>query len=260
VLPPDVNESFSDFTVVKDQNKIRFGLVTIKNLGTEIAKAIVEERKANGHFSNIATFLERIKHKNLNRKSLEALIKAGALDSLGEERGKLLANLDSLVIYHQSSLHDGGDQVSFFSIMEDKSSVPQLKLKDAPPASQAERLAWEKDLLGLYVSGHPLDAFGDKFKNNPNTIAKAKSAQESAPVVVAGIIEEVKLINTKKGDQMAFMRLGDYTGSIECVVFSRLFLQSRSMLVADKCVALKGKLSMRNGEASIVVETIKALS
>lgn len=260
VLPPDVNESFSDFTVVKDQAKIRFGLVTIKNLGTEIAKQIVEERKAHGHFTGIANFLERIKHKNLNRKSLEALIKAGALDSLGEERGKLLGNLDQLVAYHQSSLHDGGDQESFFSLMADKSSVPQLKLKDAPPATQTERLAWEKELLGLYVSGHPLDAFGDKFKNNPNTIAKAKTATDGSGVFVGGLIEEVKLITTKKGDQMAFVTLNDYTGSIECVVFSRTFQQYKSKWQADKCVALKGKLSMRNGEPSVVVETVKELA
>lgn len=259
VLPPDVNESYSDFTVVKGQNKIRFGLVTIKNLGTEIAKAIVEERKKNGTYASIANFLERVKHKNLNKKSLEALIKAGALDSLHEERGRLLANIDQLIGYHQSSLHGGEGQDSLFGLMSDQSSVPQLTLREAPPASTPEKLAWEKDLLGLYVSGHPLDAYAAKFKDNPNTIQHAREQRDGASVLAGGILEEVKLINTKTGEQMAFIKLTDYTGGIECVVFSRIYVQFRDLLVVDKCVAIKGKLSMRNGEPSVVIESLKEL-
>ncbi|MEK7650442.1 MAG: DNA polymerase III subunit alpha [Patescibacteria group bacterium] len=263
VLPPDVNESFEDFTVVKktgETDKIRFGLVTIKNLGTEIAKAIVAERKNAGPFKTIVNFLERVQHKNLNKKSLEALIKSGALDSLGEERGKLLANLEQLIAYHQSTLKSGDNQDSLFGLLADQSSVPQLKLHEAEPASAREKLTWEKELLGLYVSGHPLDAFAHKFKENENTINRVREALEGQNVVAGGILEEIRAINTKKGDQMAFAKLTDFTGTIECVIFSRVYAEARELLQPEKCVAVKGRLSLRNGEPSIVVESLKELS
>jgi DNA polymerase-3 subunit alpha len=281
VLAPNVNESFGDFTAIKsadtkglsekakklaqasrsdlDVDKIRFGLYTIKNLGTEIANAIVAERKARGHFTSIANFLERIKHKNLNKKSLEALIRAGALDTLGEERGKLLFNLESLIAYHQNIIKAGEDQSSLFGLMADQSSIPQLKLRDCDPATQKEKLAWEKELLGLYVSGHPLDPYKDKFAKNENTIKKIKESPEGSNVVAGGLLEEVKPITTKKGEMMAFGRLGDYTGTIELVFFARLFADQKAVIQADACVAVKGRLSLRNGEPSIVVEAIKTL-
>ncbi|MCC6290890.1 DNA polymerase III subunit alpha [Candidatus Nomurabacteria bacterium] len=261
VLPPDVNESFDDFTVVKNHSgdKIRFGLITIKNLGTEIAKAVVEERQQNGNYQSIANFLERIKHKNLNRKSLEALIKAGALDSLGDSRATLLANLEQLIAYHQETLKTNENQDSLFGQMSDQSSIPQLRLNESQDVDAKSKLAWEKELLGLYISGHPLDAFGDKFKNNEHTISRAKEFKEGASLFVGGIIEDVRSINTKKGDQMAFVRLSDYTGSIECVVFSRTYGQFKELLHPERCVAIKGRLSVRNNEPSVVVESLKEL-
>lgn len=289
VLAPDINESFGDFTAVKsakaeglsekarklaeasrsdlkgaprsdlDIDKIRFGLYTIKNLGAEIADAIVAERKARGHFASIANFLERVKHKNLNKKSLEALIRAGALDTLGEERGKLLYNLDNLISYHQNIVKSGENQSSLFGLMSDQSSVPQLKLRDCEPATQKEKLAWEKELLGLYISGHPLDIHKEKFEKNENTIKKIKESPEGLNVVAGGLLEEVKTILTKKGDTMAFGRLGDYTGTIELVFFSKLFTDQKAVIQPDACVAVKGRMSYRNNEPSIVVEAIKGL-
>jgi DNA polymerase-3 subunit alpha len=279
VLAPDVNESFGDFTAIKnanseglsekakklaatnpdDKDKIRFGLYTIKNLGTEISDAIVAERKRGGRFTSVANFLERVKHKNLNRKSLESLTRAGALDSLNEERGKLLFNLESLTLYHQNIIKSGEDQSSLFGLMNDQSSIPQLKLKDCEPATQKEKLAWEKELLGLYVSGHPLDVHKEKFANNNNTIKKIKESPEGLNVVAGGLLEEVKPIMTKKGDTMAFGRLGDYTGTIELVFFSKLFADQKAVIQPDLCVAVKGRMSYRNGEASIVVEAVKKL-
>jgi DNA polymerase-3 subunit alpha len=279
VLAPDVNESFGDFTAVKsakasglsekakklaatnpgDQDKIRFGLYTIKNLGTEIANAIVAERKTGGRFSSIANFLERIKHKNLNKKSLEALIRAGAMDTLGEERGKLLYNLENLLIYHQNIVKSGDNQDSLFGLMADQSSVPQLKLKECEPATQKEKLAWEKELLGLYVSGHPLDVHREKFAKNENTIKAIKESPEGLNVVAGGLLEEVKTIITKKGDTMAFGRLADYTGTMELVFFSKLYTDQKAVIQPDACVAVKGRMSYRNNEPSIVVEAIKVL-
>jgi DNA polymerase-3 subunit alpha len=269
VLAPDVNESYGDFTVIKAgpaaapaparQDKIRFGLYTIKNLGQEIADAIVAERKARGPFQDIANFLERVKHRNLNKKSLEALARSGALDSLGEERGRLIYNLENLIAYHQTLVKTGDNQASLFGLMSDQSSVPQLKLAEAPPAAAKDKLSWEKELLGLYVSGHPLDAFREKFESNTNTIARVREQQDKAIVVAAGLLEEVKPILTKSGEQMAFGRLADYSGAIELVFFSRTYQANKNTIQAEHCVAVKGRLSMRNGEPSIVVENLKTL-
>ncbi len=272
VLPPDLNESFEDFTVVKanleakpplgglasKSDKIRFGLITIKNLGESISQTVVAERKKHGPFQSLADFLERIHDRNLNRKSLEALIKSGALDSFHFERGALLANLDNLISYHQSVMKEGqGD--SLFGLMNDQSSVPTLKLREAPPASAAERLAWEKELLGLYITGHPLDPYRNKFEQNHNTIKKAKEARDGAIVVVGGLIESVRPINTKKGDAMAFVKITDFTGSIEVVAFPRVLAEFKSLIVPEQCLALRGRLSIRNGEPSIILEGVKAL-
>ncbi len=261
VLPPDINESYGNFTVIKDSSgdKIRFGLYTIKNLGTEIADAIVEERKASGKFDSIAKFLERVKHRNLNKKSLEALIKSGALDSLNEERGQLLYNLDNLLIFHQDAVKTGDNQSSLFGLMKDPSSAPQLKLKEGPKASDGERLVWEKELLGLYVSGHPLDAFKEKMKNSNQTIKQARETKEGTMIILGGLLEEIRPIYTKKGDQMAFAKLSDYTGTIELVFFSSLFAEQKNIILPEKCVAIRGRLSMRNGDPSIVVDGIKEL-
>lgn len=259
VLPPDINESFGDFTVVKGEpDKIRFGLFTIKNLGTEIAEAIIAERKQNGPYKSIADFLDHVRHKNLNRKSLESLIRAGTFDGL-EERGKLLFNMEDLLAYHQETMRTDQNQSSLFGLMEGGPTLPGLKLKDSPGATVADRLAWEKELLGLYISGHPLDNFRHKF-NDDNEIQKIKKSGEGAVVVAAGILDEVKRILTKNGGRMAFGKLSDQSGSIELVFFSNTFEQFADLIEPDRCVAIKGRTSHRNGEPSIVVEKIKELA
>ncbi len=263
VLPPDVNESFGDFTVIKgeppERDRIRFGLFTIKNLGTEIAEAIVIERKAKGSFSSISNFLERVQHRNLNRKSLEALIKAGAFETLGLERGQLLANLEDLIRFHQELTRTDQAQSSLFGLLADQTTIPTLKLKSAPAATAEEKLAWEKELLGLYVSGHPLDKFRDKFQHTEHTISKAKEAREGATVIVAGLIEDLRVVTTKKGELMAFVRLTDLTGSIEMVVFPSALSNHQNLLKPDQCIAVRGRASHRNNEPSVVAEQVKEL-
>ncbi|OHA59603.1 MAG: DNA polymerase III subunit alpha [Candidatus Vogelbacteria bacterium RIFOXYD1_FULL_46_19] len=265
ILPPDVNESFGYFTVVAEAGKtvadsraIRFGLYTIKNFGKDIADAIVAERKRGGPFTTFAQFLDRINHKNLNRKSLEALIKAGALDSLGEERGVMLGNIEVALEYARETLHSGG-QDSLFGIMADQSSLPVFRLKDFPTVDTKERLAWEKELLGLYISGHPLEAFKDKFARAENTINHNKHLPDGTTTTVGGIVEEVKLIMTKKGDQMAFVRIADMNDKLETVFFADRFLKFREFLQPDQCLALRGKINHRNGEPSLIVDAVKVL-
>ncbi|MSU54933.1 MAG: DNA polymerase III subunit alpha [Candidatus Taylorbacteria bacterium] len=270
VLPPSINESFSGFTVVKpavngqmsnvnSSDKIRFGLTTIKNFGEGIADIIIAERKANGPFSSLGNFLNRIRDRNMNKKSLEALIKAGALDDFGE-RGIMLANVENLLAYNKEKAKAPDNQDSLFGSIVTPNDGSDLSLMDATPASQTEKLIWEKELLGLYISGHPLDKFKNVLEKREVTIARVKAElKEGMIAVVGGIIEEAKPILTKKNDQMMFLRLADLTGSIEVVVFPRVFEDYKKFLVAEKCVAIKGKISNRNDEISMIAEKIKDL-
>ncbi|MCE9628882.1 MAG: DNA polymerase III subunit alpha [Candidatus Vogelbacteria bacterium] len=266
VLPPHVNDSFGGFTAVAEPGKsvadsrfIRFGLYTIKNLGTDISDAIIAERKTRGPFTSYTNFLERIIHKNVNRKSLEALIKSGALDDLGFNRSTMLGNIEEALGHNRDMQKSEKEQASLFGIMEDKSTVPSLKLKEVPPVDQKDILTWEKELLGLYISGHPLEAYADKFTKLENSIRHNKHLADGTTTTVGGIIEEVKKIFTKKGDQMAFVRLADLTDSLEVVVFSKPYEQYKNLLEVDKCVAVRGKISYRNNEPSLLVEAIKEL-
>jgi DNA polymerase III subunit alpha len=261
VLPPDINQSFGNFTVVKgeDQDRIRFGLYSIKNFGEGIARAIIIERKENGPFTSLSDFLIRIKDKNLNKKSLEALIKCGALDEFGE-RGEMLHNLSELLLWAKDQAKNMENQQSLFGLMSDNSSVPELRLDKCEPSSVADMLAWEKELLGLYVTGHPLDKYADKFKARKTNIKRIKEElSENMVAVVSGIIEEAKEIMTKKGDKMMFLKVSDMTGTMEAVIFPKVLVEFRQLLVAENCVAIRGRISHRNGTVSVVAEKVKAL-
>ena len=270
VLPPDINESYGGFAVISNEggigkgiteggDKIRFGLYTIKNFGEGIADSIISERKTNGRFTSLANFLDRIKDKNLNKKSLEALIKSGAMDEL-DERGSMLANLELILAHNKEKNKHGDNQDSLFGLMSDTSSIPTLKLEPAPEASMADKLTWEKELLGLYISGHPLDKFREKLEGKEFNISKIREeAKEGMPIVIGGIVEEAKNIVTKKGDNMLFLKISDLTGSIECVVFPRTYAEFKNLFVPETCIAIKGKMSMRNGTPSIIVEKAKSL-
>ena len=261
VLPPSVNESFSQFTVVKgDENyKIRFGLVTIKNFGQGVSTAIIEERKRNGRFKSLGDFLTRVQDKNLNKKSLEALIKAGALDEFGE-RGIMLANTENLLAYNRECSQTPTSQDSLFGDFQD-ASIPDLRLEPAPAATPTEKLTWEKELLGLYISGHPLDKYREKLEKREVNIRRVKEElREGMEAVVAGIVEEARAIITKNNDQMMFLKIADFTGSIEVVIFPRVFNDYKKILAPEKLLAIKGRISNRNGVISLIAEKIKELN
>ena len=259
VLPPDINESYGGFTVVRPNNhseKIRFGLYTIKNLGVDISDAIIAERKERGRFVSITDFLDRIKHKNLNKKSMEAMIKSGAMDELGE-RGELLGNLEDMLEYNREGSKQSANQTSLFGGLL---NAPAFRLKEMPPAPQAEKLLWEKELLGLYISGHPLDRLREKLEGRSINIKRIKDEfGNGMEITIAGIIQAVRPVVTKKNDRMAFLQVEDLTGRIEVVAFPKLFEKSADILVADQCIALSGKISLRNGEKSIIIEAVKSI-
>ena len=263
VLPPDINESFAPFSVVptkdNERAKIRFGLTTIKNFGEGIAEAIIEERKLNGQYTSLQDFLTRITGKNLNKKSLEALIMSGSFDRF-EERGKLLHNIETLLAYHkEQSRGRESAQESLFGSMSD-STIHALTLADAPEATKNEKLIAEKELLGVYVSGHPLDEFRAEVEKRPKIGLIKKETRNGIPVVTAGMIETVRELLTKKGDKMAFVALGDSIDSIELVTFPEVFKAHQEILTPGTCIAIQGKLSMRNEEPTIVVDRVKPLS
>jgi DNA polymerase-3 subunit alpha len=261
VLPPNVNESFGGFTVIHgSQNAtgrtIRFGLYTIKNLGTDIADAIINERKENGPFKSLTDFFERVQHKNVNKKSVEALAKSGAMDDF-EDRNMIIGNLDTLLAFSKDARTESAQESLFGSIggIETK-----LTLAPQPKATQREKLTWEKELLGLYISGHPLDAYKEKIAKFGTEIKKIKEETKvGMPVTVACIIEDVRIIMTKNNDRMAFLKLSDYTGTIEAVVFSKLFDKVKDDLVKDIILACNAKVSSRNGDRSLQIENMKRI-
>lgn len=261
VLPPHINESFGVFTVIKEEDKtieesrvIRFGLYTIKNLGTDIADAIIEERKKNGPFSSIGNFLDRITHKNLNRKSLESLIKAGAMDMFGE-RGLLLANSEALLEYNRAFAQKSDSQTSLFGL--GGMSAPELRLRPTEPIDLKTRLAWEKDLLGLYISGHPLEAYREKLAKCNSILSIKREGKKDAPIKVCGVVEEVKRITTKNNDYMLFVRITDLTGSIETILFPKNYKDFAPILTEDALIVIAGKVSLKNDEKSIIIEAVK---
>ncbi len=264
ILPPDINESFSDFTVVVEDgvvtDKIRFGLKSIKNFGEEIGKVIIHERKQNGVFTSIENFLERVLHKNITKKSIEALIMCGAMDMFGE-RGYLLGNIEEMLSFHRSLMEE--QNKGSFSLFEgmDDAPVARLVMKNTPPASKQQSLAWEKELLGLYVSGHPLDQYKDRLERIGASIKKIKdNPRAGVTTVIAGIVEDVREIYTKKGnDKMAFLRIKDLEEVMECVVFPKTFLEARKFCSTEQLLLIKGKISERNGEISMIVDKIQEL-
>jgi DNA polymerase-3 subunit alpha len=220
VLPPDINASFKGFTYI-NENTIRFGLYTIKNLGSDIGEAIIEERKLHGKYESISDFLDRVKHKNLNKKSMEALIKSGSMDEFGE-RGALLANLEQMLEYNKEANKQPENQISLFG-GTNSIKAPSFKLQVATPATQTEKLIWEKELLGLYISGHPLDRVKEKLKDKPFNIKKIKEeVGNGMPVTIGGMIASVKQVITKNNDRMAFLNIEDLTGTIEAVIFPKI--------------------------------------
>jgi DNA polymerase-3 subunit alpha len=264
VLPPDVNESGTVFTVVlgggpAGEDAIRFGLSSIKNFGDGIATAILDERNAHGPYASLADFLSRVANKSLNRKSLESLIKSGALDRFAEEsgdRGTLLAHIETLLAFHRDATAETPQDSLFGATLTPTLSLP--KGGTAVPVS--EKLSWEKELLGIYVSGHPLDAH-ESYRQKAGTDLKRlkEDPMPGVTVILPVLITETKTHLTKGGDRMAFVAFQDMTDSIEAVIFPKLFKEHQQTIASGACVLIKGRVSVRNGETTLAVENLKAL-
>ena len=187
---------------------------------------------------------------------MEALIKSGCMDEWSD-RGVMLLNLETMLEYNHETNKQNENQVSLFGGTT-LIKAPEFKLQSAKEATQAEKLLWEKELLGLYISGHPLDRIREKLESRDINIKKIKEKMGNGmQITIAGIIETVRQVITKNNERMAFLKISDLTGSIEAVAFPGIFKESMEILVPEKCIAFSGKVSLRNGEKSIIIEAVK---
>jgi DNA polymerase-3 subunit alpha len=261
VLPPNINESFEEFAVVKDESgneRIRFGLNAIKNVGATVAKEIVTERKRGGKYKTIADLLERVMTKDLNKKSLEALIKVGAMKELGE-RNQLLASLENILNYSKSiQKNKNSNQVSLFGVETLAPGTVQLVKSD--PATKKERLTWEKELLGLYVSGHPAEEYQNYFDKMAVPISSLEKKMVGTKISLGGVITKVQKIFLKSQKTMAFATIEDLRGRIELLIFPKVLENSESTWQEDKVVIASGNLSDKDGNFKLLVDSAKEIN
>lgn len=254
VLPPDINESGKHFTYIDDTH-IRFGLLVIKNLGEEVVETMVHERKAHGPYQHLVDVMERITHRAFNKKSLEALIKSGALDPCGE-RKQLLENIDRILLFHKQVQQEKQMHQQNLFASADLPKIKEFPLRSAPAATMQEKLAWEKELLGLYVSAHPFERANTRLQHYLVPFHDIKKKPDGTFVRVGGVIASVKTIITKKGEPMAFVEL-DQGESLECICFPRVFAQAKTILSPGAMVLISGKVSKREEEeAKILIHQV----
>jgi len=276
VLPPDINYSLKDFTVVRGDpepspaasygasknDQIRFGLLTIKNVGENVINTIISERQQNGNFKNIDDFVTRIQDKDLNKKSLESLIKVGALDNFGE-RAMLLGNIEQLLYYSRESRKaQSSGQVSLFDGPEAEVSLPPLRLAMADPVSRAEKLMWEKELLGLFISDHPLRDYQQQlnFEKGLTQIKDITSSRNGGQIKIGGMVTKIQKILTKTGKPMVFTWIEDLTGKIETVVFPNVLEANPEAFVENNVLVISGKLNDRDGIPKILCDTVRPIA
>jgi len=251
VLPPDINESFVYFSVVPEKKQLRFGLAAIKNVGMAITETIVEERKKNGNFKSLNDFISRVQSKNLNKKSLENLTKAGVFDKMAE-RNQILLNMDRILDAVREKSKDNNGQKNLF----ENAPVKELSLEKAPPASKKELLQWEKELLGLFVSSHPLEDYQKIIKTKATPISQAKKGISGQKIQVGGIIAGVKKIITKNGRPMTFINFEDLEDRIEVVVFPDITEKNSDIIKENTVALIVGKIDHRDNVPKIICEKI----
>jgi len=259
VLPPNINESLKNFTVVPGKNQIRFGLLAIKNVGSNVVDAIVEERKLNGPFKSISDFIYRVKSKDLNKKSMEALIKAGVFDQF-EERNKLLENLERILeAARENTKKQNLNQLGLFASAKNGGFFNEIKLEPVRPATLFEKLAWEKELLGLYINSHPLYEYKKILEKKTLAISALNNAWVNKKVVLGGLISSVKKIFTKNGKTMMFLKLEDLSGKTEVVVFPPVLEKNPNAIEENKIVFVTGRVDNRSGEIKVLADQIEEI-
>lgn len=280
ILKPDINKSFTKFTV--DNGKIRFGLGSVKNVGIAAVNAIVKEREENGTYESFTDFCERMKNETVNKKCIESLIRAGAFDEFEQTRATLLASFENILDTIQDTNRKSfAGQVTMFDLAAPEDNVNELKytFNEQKEFSEKDLLSMEKEMLGIYISGHPLEKLRTQIESETNInsmklkefanlqstvldegefIARKNEFKDGQFVKYAGIITSVKKKYTKNNTIMAFVTVEDLYGTVEIIVFENCYQESSKYLVEESIVMVEGRLSIReDDEPKIVARTIK---
>lgn len=255
VLLPDVNESYVEFGVVKDKSQIRFGMSAIKNVGVGAVEEIIRAREEGGHFKDIMDFLQRVDTRKVNRKVWESLIKSGAFDSLGETRGNLLFNLEGLLgLGAKIHKEKETNQADLFGGLDGAapSVAPTFKFQAAPEQlKEHDALLFERELLGLYLSRHPLDGYTTYLEENAVPIDEITPELDGKAVTVGGVVTTIRSITTKNGAKMAFVKIEDKTAECELIVFPGVYEKLNSVWQQDQVVIAKGKVNYKDRDGNM---------
>ena len=275
ILKPDINKSFGKFSV--EGHNIRFGLAAVKNVGINVINNIIKERELNGDFKDFSDLVKRLDSKDLNKRVLESLIKCGAFDEISTNRASLMMGYEKLLdsvttdrkknIKGQISLFDGlqmgGESIE---VEQEVSSMPNIQ-----EFEERERLALEKEVLGMYVSGHPLAQYENELKNNTsidngkiNALkedVQAYLSLDEKEVIIGGMIVSKRIQTTKRNDIMAFIEIEDLYGTIEVIVFPQVLREYNHILNEDNIVYIKGRLSVKEDEeAKLIARDIRDIN
>ena len=257
ILPPDINLSYTDFSV--HDGKVRFGLAAIKNVGREIINQIIEERNANGEFTSLTDLCSRIA---LNKRILESLIRSGALDSLGGKRSQYLAVYEqALELGRRFAEQQASQQLSLFDFGLEQTQTVEVELPAIPELETMDLLRMEKESIGFYVSGHPLDAYTEKLRPIINhKLSEIPGLKDRSFLRIAGLVTQNQNRLTKKGDSMAIFTLEDKLTSVRCVCFPKAYVDARQYLVDGTPVLVNGRLQVEDeGRFSVIVEAVYGL-
>ena len=254
VLPPDVNESYMEFAIVPNKKQIRFGMTAVKGVGAGAVEALLETRDKDGKFTNIEDFARRVSTSKFNKKAWESLIKSGGFDAFGD-RSDILFNLESIIAFAQKIQKEAlsGQTDLFGTLSESASNVqPTISITPAPAKySEKEQLMWERELMGLYLSSHPLDNYDAYFNEQTTPLAHISQDVDGRSVTVGGLISTTRTIITKSGTKMAFIKIEDKVGEIEVVVFPNLFEQIGAKLIQDNVIRVGGKVNARDRDGNL---------
>jgi DNA-directed DNA polymerase III (polc) len=258
VLSPSVNQSYVEFSVVPGENKVRFGMPAVKGVGLGAAEEVIRTRDEEGKFRSIDDFAKRVATGKFNKKAWDSLIKTGAFDEFGD-RSDLLFNLEKIQAYSSKVQKEAlSGQTDLFSMMGESLavSIPAIELTPAPiKYTEKEQLMWERELLGLYVSSHPLDRYGEFFGEQTTPFFEIKPDFDGALVTVGGIVSSIRSILTKSGSKMAFVKLEDKTSELEVIVFPNLYEQIGAKLVQDVVLKIKGNINTRDRNGNMTSDT-----
>jgi DNA polymerase-3 subunit alpha len=253
VLAPDVNKSYVEFDIVPHENEIRFGMAAIKGVGVSAVEEVLRARKIDGPFKSVEDFAKRVSTSKFNRKAWESLIKTGGFDEFGE-RSDLLYNLETIQAYASKVQKEAlSGQTDLFGGMNNVAGMQATVAMQTAPVkfTEKEQLMWERELLGLYISAHPLDKYATYFEEQTVGFAKIKPDVDGQRATVGGIVNSVRTIVTKSGTKMAFVAMEDKTGEGEVIIFPNLYEQIGAKLVQDAVIRVGGKISARDRDGNL---------